>query len=459
MSERYGWASGEVAVVGLGRSGGAASVLLRRMGATVYVSDAASGPAIDSAAESARSAGADVQVGGHDLARIARASIVVVSPGVPPTAPPVAAARQAGVPVVSEVELALDAMPGLRYIAITGTNGKSTVTALIAHLLRAVRLDAEAAGNIGTALSEIALREQRPQWVALEMSSFQLHDTPSIAPVVGVLTNLAPDHLDRYAGVEEYYADKALLFRHARASSRWVVNADDAAVMAMTRDVRGTDFRFSADGRLSDAFLGGKRKEHLILRDEVLMPRTELPLLGDHNVANALAAALAVMVSDDAHDSYDDRRRIADGLRSFRALPHRLQPVGESGGVLWINDSKATNVASARVAIASMTRPTVLLLGGRHKGEPYSALIDDVRERCRLVLAYGEAAERIVRDLDGSVPVERIEGDLTQVLARARAAARPGDAILLSPACSSFDMFANYEERGRTFANAVSRGD
>ena len=462
MSERYAWRSGEVAVVGLGKSGEAACALLRGRGAAVYASDASSGDAAQQGAARLRALGVDAEAGKHDLQRIARANVVVTSPGVPPGAPPLAAARAAGVPVVSEVELALDAMPGLRYIAVTGTNGKTTVTALVAHLLRALGIDAEAAGNIGTPLCEIAMREHRPRWVAMELSSFQLHDTPSIDPAVGVLTNLAPDHLDRYASVEEYYADKALLFRNASRGSRWVVNADDAAAMEMARGVAGTDYRFSSEGRLCDAFLGGKHKAQLILRDEILMQRSELHLLGVHNVANALAAALAVIVTDEAHESYDDRHRLAAALRTFRPLPHRLEPVGERNGVLWVNDSKATNVASACVAVDSMTRPTVLLLGGRHKGEPYTALAEVITAHCRHVIAYGEAGDRIVSDLreavGASVQLERVAGGFDEVLARARAAARAGDTILLAPACSSYDMFTNYEERGRAFAAAARGG-
>jgi UDP-N-acetylmuramoylalanine--D-glutamate ligase len=399
-----------------------------------------------------------VQLGAHDLSRLGSATLVVTSPGVPPDAAPLAAAREAGVPIISEIELALAAMPGLRYVAVTGTNGKSTVTALVAHLLRSVGAPAESAGNIGTPLSELALRPSPPPWAVVEVSSFQLHDTPSMNPAVGVLTNLAPDHLDRYTSVEAYYADKALLFRHATPTSQWVVNADDAAVMAMVRSFPGVQHRFATSGRLCDAFLGGKAKQHLIVRDETLLMRDELPLLGDHNVANALAAALAVMATDDAHESLDDRARLAAALRTFRALPHRLEPVAEVKGVLWINDSKATNVASARVAIESMTRPTILLLGGRHKGEPYTALIDAIAKHGRVVLAYGEAAPTIEGDLAGRAAVQRIEGDFDAVVRRAREIARPGDAVLLSPACSSFDMFHNYEERGRVFA-AAARGD
>lgn len=451
MTARYDWTAGEVAVVGLGRSGSAAARLLRKLGARVYASDAG-GEAAEQAAAALRAEGVEAEAGGHDLGRLAAARAVVASPGVPPDAPPLAAARAAGVRIISEVEVALAALPGLRYIGVTGTNGKTTVTALAAHLLRTVGVDAEAAGNIGTPLSDLALRERVPAWVVLELSSFQLHDTPSVAPAVGVLTNLSPDHLDRYATVADYYADKALLFRHATRASHWVVNADDAEVMAMVRNVAGQQHRFAVSGQFADAFLGGKGKQYLIVHDETLLSRHELPLLGEHNVANALAALLAVLAAVPALGSLDGHQRLAAALRTFRPPAHRLEPVGEPGGVLWVNDSKATNVASARVAIESMTRPTILLLGGRHKGEPYTALLDAIARHCRLVLAYGEAAERIEGDLRARAPVERVTGGFAEVVARARAVARPGDAILLAPACSSYDMFANYEERGRAFA-------
>ncbi|MDB4910131.1 MAG: UDP-N-acetylmuramoylalanine--D-glutamate ligase, partial [Gemmatimonadetes bacterium] len=182
-----------------------------------------------------------------------------------------------------------------------------------------------------------------------------------------------------------------------------------------------------------------------------ILSREDLPLLGDHNVMNAMAASLAVIAADPAHATRSALARIADGLRSFRAPPHRLEMVGERGGVLWINDSKATNISSTQVAIDGMTRPTVLLLGGRHKGEPYTALADGLRRIVRVVLAYGESAPIIEKDLDGIVPVERLDRDFAKVVARARAIAKPGDVVLLSPACSSYDMFRNYEERGAAF--------
>lgn len=444
-----------VAVIGLARSGRAAAALLARQGRRVYASDAGDSAELRRAAEALRDDGVDVQLGGHDLTRIAGASLAVVSPGVPPDAPPLEAARAGGVRVVSEVRIALDALESTRIVAVTGTNGKSTVTALVAELLTATGHSAIAAGNIGRALSEIALAGAPPEWVALEMSSFQLHDTPGFSPSVGVLTNLAPDHLDRYAGVDEYYADKRLMFGSATGESRWVTNADDAAVQRMVASVQGSHYRFSLRGE-ADAWYDAARGE-LRLFDRGLCGRRELLLLGDHNVANALAAALAVAVAGDSPRDEDVARRLADGLRSFRGLPHRLEVVGEKGGVLWVNDSKATNVESARVAIEAMERPTVLLMGGRHKGEPYAALADSVRRHVHHVIAFGEAAATIAADLGPcGVPLETVAGGLADIVARAGAVARPGDAVLLAPGCSSFDMFRDYEERGSQFRALVT---
>ena len=451
-----GWLRGEIAVLGLARSGRAVGHLLARTGAEVYASDLGASPAIQAAAEALRGDGAAVDVGRHDLERIGRASLVVTSPGVPPDAPPLAAARAAGIPVVSEVEVALRFLPALRYIAVTGTNGKTTTTALIAHLLRALGLRATAAGNIGHPLSELALSPEPAPWVALEVSSFQLHDTPAIMPDVGVLTNLASNHLDRYAGVDEYFADKALLFRNASAASTWVTNRDDAAVQAMIRDVAGVHADFSTTGN-ADAYYDRVR-DQLVVLGEPVIARSELRLVGDHNVANALAATLAVMLADPGHRTRLSVARLTRGLREFTALAHRIEVAGESGGVTWINDSKSTNVMSTLVALRGMTQPTVLLLGGRHKGEPYTALADELRRTVKQVIAYGEAAPLIVKDLKSVVPVTEVKGGtpFADVVAAARATAGPGDVVLLSPACSSYDMFENYEQRGDAFKRLVA---
>jgi UDP-N-acetylmuramoylalanine--D-glutamate ligase len=459
--------AGEAAVIGLAKSGRAAARLLARRGWRVYVSDKGTGDALDQEAAALRAEGVDVDLGVHDLARIGRAAIVVASPGVPPDAPPLAAARAGGVPVIGELEVALRYLPTLRYIAVTGTNGKTTTTALIGHLLRTLGHDAPDAGNIGTPLADVALRDALPSWAALEMSSFQLHDTPGIDPTVGVVTNLSPDHLDRYADVNAYYADKARLFANAHAGSRWVKNADQLEVMKLharregPRDwanrLEGETHTFSLKFPTSAARYD-RARDQLVLFEQPLLAREEFKLLGDHNVANALAGSLAVMVADEAHRTPEARARIADGLRTFRALKHRLELVGEHGGVQWINDSKATNVSSTLVALEGMRRPYVLLLGGRHKGEPYTALAEPFKRFGKVVLAYGESAELVERDLGALVPVERLGSSFTEVMARARALAQPGDAVLMSPACSSYDMFNNYEERGAEFRRLAAEG-
>ncbi len=446
LFERWLASGREVAVVGLGKSGVSATLLLRSRGLPVYASDSGAGPNFDGWARTLRAAGAEVELGGHDLERIARGAAVVVAPGVPPDVPALEAARRAGLDTHAEVDVGFVALHGTRCVAITGTNGKTTTTSLISHVLASAGLRAETAGNIGRPLCEVARSGNPPDWLALELSSFQLHDAPNLKPALGVLTNLAPNHLDRYASLDEYYADKALLFRNADTSSFWVTNADDDTVEKMTRRVAGTRVQFSTKHR-ADAWYD-RPAGRLMLGDAAVLPRTELPLLGDHNVANALAAVLVAARTGCSNE------RIAEGLRSFRAIPHRVEPVREVNGVLWINDSKSTNITSTEVAIAALDRTFVLLLGGRHKGEPYTRLVDRLQERCRVVVAYGEAAPLIIRDLGARLKVVPAE-TFAHVLDVARELARPGDAVLLSPACSSYDMFRNYEERGDRFRAAV----
>jgi UDP-N-acetylmuramoylalanine--D-glutamate ligase len=440
-----------VAIIGLGKSGVAAARLLAREGVRVYASDASAHPYAGEAVEALRGVPwVDVEVGRHDLTRIRQAAGVIVSPGVPPDAPVLTAARHAGVEIVSELDLGFRALaalqPGTRSIAITGTNGKTTTTALVAHLLSAAGLRATTAGNIGRPVTDLAMSDEGYQWLSLEVSSFQLHDSPNFAPEIGILTNLAPDHLDRYPSAEAYYGDKRLLFRNASDGDVWVLNGDDDLVLKLAAGAAGRRVLFSL-ARAADAWLD-RSTQTLLLGGESLVRRNELHLLGDHNVANALAGALA------AHEAGVPAALISEGLRSFRPLHHRLEPVREVDGVLWINDSKATNIAATIVAVVAMERPYVLLLGGRHKGEPYTGLAPLLAERCRLVIAYGEAGPLVEQDLAGTVPLER-GTTFEDVVSRARRAARRGDAVLLSPACSSYDMFKNYEERGAAFRRLV----
>jgi UDP-N-acetylmuramoylalanine--D-glutamate ligase len=433
-----------IGILGLARSGLAAARLALARGAAVYASDRGDGPAQRDAADEIRRLGGEAETGGHDLARLARCTRIVLSPGIPPSAPVLRDPAIASVPVIPEIELAFEQLEA-PVIAITGTNGKTTVTALISHLLTHAGLNAPAGGNIGTALSELPLSGTPLHWVVVETSSFQLGMIDRFAPAIGVVTNLAPDHLDWYPSLEAYYGDKARLFRNA------------SELMALPGSAEGSRYVFRVGTALAGGELGGflDSEGFLALIEQVrveerLLHRSELKILGDHNVSNALAAAIVARLAGIAPTV------IAEGLRTFRAPPHRLEPVVEHDGVLWINDSKATNIASTLVAVRGMDRPFVLLLGGRHKGEPYTMLAPELRGRVRAVLAFGEAGEQVERDLAGEVPVVRETGSFEAVMERARTLAQPGDAVLLSPACSSFDMFANYEERGRRFAELAA---
>jgi UDP-N-acetylmuramoylalanine--D-glutamate ligase len=445
-----------IGILGLARSGRAAARLARGRGHDVFASDAGGGEAVESAAAELRGHGVAVETGGHTAAELAACDLIVISPGIPPTAAILREPAVVKVPRVSEMEFAFRELTA-PVIAITGTNGKSTTTAWTAHLLAGAGFDAVAAGNIGVALSEVALRPQQPDWVVVEASSFQLADIDTFAPRIGVLTNLSPDHLDRYPSVEAYYADKARMFSNATPASIWVLNAEDAAAMEMPGEAVGRRRVFRVNTRLSHDEEGGwiDASGDLCLRvagtETRLLNQGELRVLGEHNRGNALAAALA------AFSAGAQPAAITEGLRSFGGLEHRLEVVADHEDVLWVNDSKATNIGSTAVALRSTDRPVILLLGGRHKGESYTGLLDAMRGRVRRVIAFGEAEQRIANELTGHIDVDRVAGTFETVVAHAARIAQPGDVILLSPACASFDMFSDYEHRGRVFRELALR--
>ncbi len=373
---------------------------------------------------------------------------MVVAPGVPPDVPPLARAREAGLEVYAEVDVGFLALGDrTRCVGITGTNGKTTTTSLIAHAMAAAGLRAETAGNIGRPLCDVALAPDPPDWLALELSSFQLHDVPHLRPAIGVLTNLAPNHLDRYASLEEYYGDKARLFQNAEPGSVWISNADDAAVQAMVAAVPGTHLRFSIERRADGWYDrdGGR----LMLGDRELMRRADLPLLGDHNVANALAAALVAVraggdpgrVAGRAPDLPGHPAPGRAGARGGRrALDQRLEEHqhhldrGRGGGARPAVRPAAGRPAQGRaVHPAAPSRSRGAAAPSWRMGKPARSSCATWADRLRVVPA----------------------GDFAEVLATARGLATPGDAVLLSPACSSYDMFNNYEERGARFRAAV----
>ena len=440
------WREGEVAVIGMGRSGCAATKFLESHGLHVYLSDAADSASLREVAERLSSANVAIDVGRHDLERIARASAVIASPGVPPDAPPLSTARDVGVEILAELDLAAMFLQDTQLIVVTGTNGKTTTTALLAHILAAAGGQELAAGNIGLPLIEVAAKSQPPRWLAVEASSFQLHDAPHLNPAIGVVTNLSPDHLDRYPSVAAYYADKRNLFRNASAESVWVLNNDDRQVLELAEGVAGRHCHWSIGGTADAHYDRGTQE--LMLHGSRLLQRSDLSLLGDHNVANGLAAALAAAAAS------VERWAIEDGLRSFTPLPNRLEPIREIAGVLWINDSKATNVSAAVVALEAMTRPYVLIAGGRPKSDDFSQLAGSLQS-CKSVVVYGEASSAIVAALQRSTGVIAV-ADFAGAVECAGSKARSGDAVLLSPACASFDQFVNYEQRGETFRRLVA---
>ncbi len=441
----------------------AAARLALSRGDDVHVSDLETDAQARARGADLGALGADVELGSHDVARIAGADVVVVSPGIPPHAPVLRELRARGVRWISEPELAARVFDGA-LIAVTGTNGKTTTALLVHHLLEAAGIDAAVGGNVGgghaPAASELATDRPGAAWWVLELSSYQLAAIDTLAPDVGVLTNLAPDHLDRYESVEAYWADKARMFDNASDRSVWVLNGDQPEVEALAGNAPGRRYRFTAGPTAGSA---AWIEDGVLVLDvgegaETLVSTDAIPLLGRHNHVNALCAALAARLAGASVAA------IREGLRTAEPLPHRLEAVGEFDGVLWVNDSKATNVASAVSAVESLRRPLVLLLGGTDKGEsmdPLAGALDRARSRLRAVVTYGAAGPRIARDLTArasALPLHRVDGGLDAAVALARTLARPGDAIVLAPAASSFDEFENYAERGARFA-ALARAE
>ena len=450
------WSDLHVGVLGLGRSGRAAARLLARSGASVYASDSADTAELQAqTAQLGELAGVDVELGRHDPEKLSRCDLLVASPGIPPSAEVFNAAGVRGVPVISEMEL------GYRFldapvIAVTGTNGKTTTTAWIGFMLERAGVSVGVGGNIGYALSELADADPAYDWIVVEVSSFQLHYVERFDPAIGVFLNLCPDHLDWHGGVDRYYADKARLFDHAGPESRWVLNGEDDEVLRLAAGRSGSAgfFRVASQPSAAEegAYLtsGGRLMIRQGGEEAELVAKDELKLMGLHNVANALATSLAASYASLPIEA------VRDGLRDFEPLPHRLQPVADREDVLWINDSKATNVASTRMALRSMDRPVVLLLGGRGKGESFATLIPDLTGRIRSIVAYGEIVAQLEAELGEATTLVREDGPFEAVVQKAAELAQPGDVVLLSPACASFDMFRDYEERGQRFAELVN---
>jgi UDP-N-acetylmuramoylalanine--D-glutamate ligase len=393
--------------------------------------------------------GVEVILDTDGLAQLDGTRTVVKSPGVPREAPVIAAALERGIEVIGELELAWRAIPN-RFLAVTGTNGKTTTVELLGHIYRAAGEPVAVAGNVGTPLSSYAGSTEPDATVICEASSFQLEDTSVFAPECAVFLNLAPDHLDRHLDLESYLAAKLRIFANQGNDDVAVYNADDPALAGT--DLGGCARRIAfCHGAAPDCEVA--LAEGTIFYDaEPLVAVEELGLFGEHNVANAMAAASAALAMGLERDA------VRDGLRSFAGVPHRLEQVAEIDGVRFVNDSKATNVASAVVGISAFSSGVHAILGGSEKDESFAPLAAPVGERCVACYLIGATADRIATEL-APVLVEGIElhrgADLEDATRRAAAAARPGEVVLLSPACASFDAFENFERRGDRFREIV----
>jgi UDP-N-acetylmuramoylalanine--D-glutamate ligase len=436
-----------VVVVGAGRSGLAAARLLARRGARVTLSEA--GPRI-AQAESLAGDGIVLESGGHRDATLRAADLIVLSPGVSPRVREIAAARRRGVPVISEVELAARWLQG-RLVAVTGTKGKSTTVVVTGRMLEAGGRRAVVGGNIGVALSS-QVESSTPDVVhVVEVSSFQLELTETFRPWIAVCLNLSPDHLDRHASFEEYAGAKARLFANQTPDDAMVINADDPHVLQIARAGRARALRFAVETPLAE---GVQVTADGIARrsadgDECLVPMSAVRVPGRHLLSDiAAAAAVGTLVGIDAG-------AMARAVGSFRGLEHTLEFVGESAGVRFVNDSKATNVVAARAAIECFGSGLVVILGGRFKGGRFEDLRPALAARGASVVAIGEARPRVRRALEPEVDVLEAE-TMDEAVRLAAARSRPGGAVLLAPACASLDMFRDYAARGAAFRDAVA---
>ncbi len=438
-----------VLVVGLARTGVVTSLFSAGYGATVTATDERPESELAETAAQLRAAGVKLELGGHVDASFLEQDLIVVSPGVPAKLPPLELARARGIPVWSEIELAWRFLRG-KLVAITGSNGKTTTTALLAHILQTSNIPTLVGGNIGTPLLALVERSTDPAVTVAEISSFQLETIDKFRPEIGVLLNLTPDHLDRHGTFEEYAHAKMRMFENQLERD-------------MARAERGRSRNHRAHAREAAHFLvqppetSGQRRIPARQRNHFSQRRlgsgagaTRPDSAARRTQRGKCPGRVRRGISRRRHSGrHRERREI------FRGVEHRLEFAGEISGVQFYNDSKATNVDAAVKAIEAFPGPLVVILGGKDKGSPYTPLRDLLHERARLALLIGEAAPKIAADLEGAVEI-RQAGTLERAMQLAVEAAQPGDTVLLAPACSSFDQFENYEQRGRVFKELVA---
>jgi UDP-N-acetylmuramoylalanine--D-glutamate ligase len=437
-----------VLVVGLGKSGVASALFLKSRGARVTVSDSKPEAELRNEILLLLDHGITVETGGHGDRTFRGQDLIVVSPGVPFDAPQLEQARALGEPVIGEVELAAQFLPG-PIVAITGANGKTTTTTLAGEIIAAGKFHTLVGGNIGTPAISFADQANANTWTVLEVSSFQLETIVSFRPRIAVVLNITPDHLDRHKTFANYVDAKARIFKNQQPDDFAVLNADDPTTSGLANRTKAQLFWFSRKKEVEKgAFVRGGQ---ILFRDgkseREIMPLAEIPLKGAHNLENVLAGVSIGMLAG------CQPAQIRDAVRNFKAVEHRLEFVAKVAGVDYYNDSKATNVDATIKALESFPANIHLILGGKDKGSDYSVLNDLLRERVKRVYTIGAAAPKIESQIAGAevIPSQTLEN----AIRRARESAAAGDVVLLAPACASFDQFENYEHRGRVFKELV----
>ena len=432
-------------VVGMARSGVASVELLVKQGAEVRATDARSLSELPEVARTLESLRVPFEPQSPGV--FESADLIVLSPGVPPDLEPLEAARRRGATILGEVELASYFLKG-PVMGITGSNGKTTTTALAGHILRESGIPVQVGGNIGTPVSAMIQSSREEQWNVLELSSFQLETIHRFNADIAIALNVTPDHLDRHHTLEQYTAAKARLFETQQSADFAVLNADDPACVRYAALTKGTVLWFSSSRPVTPGI--SLRDGELWFDYNPLMPAGEIPIRGRHNIENTMAAALACRVAGAR------REKIAAAVRTFKAVEHRLEFVRTVSGVDFYNDSKATNVDATLKALDAFAGGLWVILGGKDKGSDYRALSGPLKSKARGVMLIGAAAPKIREQIQGAAPL--VDAKTLDVAVReAYAAAQPGDTVLLAPACASFDQFENYEHRGRVFKEAAGK--
>jgi len=443
----------KVLVVGLGMTGVATARFLNNQGAFVTVTDMAKEEDLGESVATVRKLGVEMELGGHRNTTFENVDLIVLSPGVPHTIPQIQMAKDKGIDVFGEIELASKFIDQ-PVIAITGTNGKTTTTTLLGEMLKSSGFNVFVGGNIGSPLIGHVDREENAEIIVVEVSSFQLDTIESFKPKVSVLLNIAEDHLDRYNDFTAYAKSKCLIFKNQNLSDTAVLNGDDPLIRKLTKNIKSKKLFFTAEKNSEEgAVVDGN---NITLFSEKI-PETGkqktydlsgTSIKGKHNIENASAACLAALSAGGTLEG------IQTALDSFKGLPHRLEYVATVNGVKYFNDSKATNVDAVTRALECFSGRVILIMGGRNKGADFDSLRDTVRHITKTIIAIGEAKENIISSFNDVVPVNTAS-TMEAAVFSACGAAKPGDIVLLSPACSSFDMYDNYVHRGKVYCEAV----